>query len=124
MKRIPWNKNKKGLYSVEYLEKLRKAHTGKKQSFETIEKRVSKFRGSKHKLWKGNDVGYRGLHYWVKRELGTPAYCAYCNDNSKNTYHWANISHAYKRELSDWVRLCVNCHSKYDRGIIKLDLRQ
>lgn len=29
-------------------------------------------------------------------------------------YHWANISRSYKRDLSDWVRLCASCHKKSD----------
>ncbi|HBP65504.1 MAG TPA: hypothetical protein DD730_14900 [Desulfosporosinus sp.] len=33
-------------------EKLRKANLGKKQSLETIEKRVSQYRGDKHYMWK------------------------------------------------------------------------
>ncbi len=117
-----WNKGKKGVYSPEYLAKLVKSHTGKKQSAETVEKRVSKFRGDKHILWKGDNVGYFALHSWVRRILGKANKCCYCNGLSKSvTFHWANKSHQYKRELSDWMMLCVPCHSKYDRGLITID---
>lgn len=53
-KQIPWNKgkhtrqvpwNKGGHHSEESKEKMRKSHTGLKQSKETIEKRVQKIRG-------------------------------------------------------------------------------
>src|SRR3990167_6202432 len=30
---------------------------------------------SKNPGWKGNKVGYQGLHQWVRRKLGTPSYC-------------------------------------------------
>lgn len=106
--------------SASYKLTAKKSHTGLVQTKETIEKRVSKFRGDKHFLWKGDDVGYVALHNWVRRRLGTPRYCAYCEAEDKLVYHWANISHAYKRDLSDWIRLCVSCHSKYDRGLIEL----
>ena len=72
--------------------------------------------------WKGDEVGYHGLHKWIARQLGKPQHCAYCQNTSlePRNYHWANISHAYKRDLSDWIRLCAKCHSHYDRGIITL----
>lgn len=44
----PWNKGKIGCYSEETIEQLRISHTGKKQSAETIQKRVDKLRGRKH----------------------------------------------------------------------------
>ncbi len=28
---------------------------------------------------------------------------------------WANKSHTYKRELTDWFALCGTCHKKYDK---------
>lgn len=40
-----WNKGKKGCYSEETIERLRKSHTGKKQSAETIQKRTEKLKG-------------------------------------------------------------------------------
>ena len=70
--------------------------------------------------WKGDKVGYSGLHAWVRKELGKPNHCAYCQTTTAKKYEWANISHSYKRELSDWIRLCVSCHRLYDNGKIKL----
>lgn len=78
--------------------------------------------GHENGNWIGDEVGYSGLHKWVAYYLGKPSCCAICHSTDKKIYQWANISHAYKRELSDWVRLCVKCHSAYDRGKIKLDI--
>lgn len=65
--------------------------------------------------WKGNNVGYSGIHMWVKSKLSSPNVCQMCGSNDENKmYHWANISGEYKRNLKDWIRLCVPCHSKYD----------
>jgi len=75
-----------------------------------------------HSCWLGDKVGYMGLHRWVTKHLGRPKYCAYCQ-NSKlehRQYHWANLSHCYKRDLSDWIRLCAKCHKLFDLGKIKL----
>lgn len=43
--RTAWNKGKTGIYSKETLEKNRIAHFGKKQSQETINKRIEKLKG-------------------------------------------------------------------------------
>lgn len=68
--------------------------------------------------WKGDEVGYSGLHQWVKRQLGTPNTCEHCKKSglSSKAIHWANKSQQYKRDLSDWIRLCASCHKKYDMG--------
>lgn len=76
-------------------------------------------RDEKHHQWKGNKVGYGALHSWVQRRLGTPQECWQCGTTEKRRYQWSNTSREYKRELSDWRRLCIPCHKKYDRTKIK-----
>lgn len=75
---------------------------------------VSLPRGSNHHLWKGNDVGMGALHKWVERNRGKPNQCEHCTTTDANRYEWANISGQYKRDLSDWVRLCKKCHIAFD----------
>ncbi len=72
--------------------------------------------GEKHSHWKGEKVSYSGLHHWISKTLGHPNICVNCGFTSDNHHkmHWANKSHKYKRIVSDWIRLCVPCHSKYD----------
>ena len=80
--------------------------------------------GKKNPRWKGDDVGYSGLHAWVLRILGKPIRCENCP--SKKNLQWANISKKYKRDINDWKQLCVVCHRRFD-GITKLskeDARQ
>ena len=74
--------------------------------------------------WKGDKISYSGLHNWVRRLLGKPRHCAYCGSENKSeqSYHWANLSRSYKRELSDWVRLCGKCHKAFDMGRISIKL--
>lgn len=57
---------------------------------------------------------YRALHRWVEYHLGKPKRCDNCADTSDRMYDWANISGEYKRDLSDWKRLCRPCHMKMD----------
>lgn len=69
--------------------------------------------------WKGEDVGYSGLHSWVRKELGVPEICEHCKREGLrgHSIHWANKSGEYQRNLADWLRLCVPCHSRYDNHI-------
>lgn len=46
-KQVPWNKGKTECYSEETLQKMRQVHSGKKQSSETVRKRVEKVEGQK-----------------------------------------------------------------------------
>lgn len=74
-------------------------------------------RGEKSHSWKGNEVGYRTIHEWVISILGQPTKCSDCvkeNLFGKNI-HWANKDHAYRRVISDWMRLCSKCHGEYDK---------
>jgi hypothetical protein len=98
----------------ETAEKISKANSGKPKPW---------LLGKNHHLWKGDNVSYRALHHWVTRHLGSPKHCTYCGRDDQKKYEWANISHAYKRELSDWIRLCTKCHAKMDgnRGRKKLN---
>ena len=71
--------------------------------------------GKNNHNWKGDKVGYFGLHDWVYKNLGQPSKCSDCGTTDLNKrFEWANISGKYKRVLSDWKRLCCSCHKKFD----------
>ena len=94
--------------SKEWREKLGKSHIGK-------------LCNEKHPLWKGENVSYRCLHMWVHRKLGKPMLCEFCGKEKTTvkSIHWANKSHNYLRNLTDWISLCVHCHKAYDRKQLK-----
>ncbi len=79
-------------------------------------KGIEGFKGELNPNWKGNKVGYSGLHKWVVQQLGVPEICELCGKIGLKNHkiHWANKSHKYLRKLDDWIRLCVSCHRKYD----------
>lgn len=98
--REPWNKGKKtGIVPW--------------NCFKKGDPRIS---GENHKDWKGDNVSYGGIHKWIAKKLGKPMMCQLCLTNTKRMYHWANISGEYNRDISDWIRLCVPCHKKYDKN--------
>lgn len=75
--------------------------------------------GELNPSWRGNKVKYRALHAWVQYRLGKPHNCEHCGRTNlpHRQYHWANISRKYRRELSDWLRLCASCHKAYDSKV-------
>ena len=79
--------------------------------------RAKKYIGERHPMWKGEAVGYTGLHKWVSKNLGRPFVCEHCG--ATENLEWANKSHNYKRSLEDWIGLCPSCHSIYDNILEK-----
>lgn len=71
---------------------------------------------SNARLLPDDKVTYNSIHHWVAGRLGRPKTCSECSLSSDNSrqFHWANVSGEYKRDLSDWKRLCVSCHLKFD----------
>lgn len=71
--------------------------------------------GEDNPFWKGDKVGYHGIHIWIRKQLGKPLFCEHCktSDTTKK-YQWANRSGQYKRDVADWMRLCLSCHKKFD----------
>ena len=75
--------------------------------------------GKNHYAWTGDKASYSALHMWLHLHLGSAKKCETCGlkqrkNGKKSYFHWANISHTYKRDLKDWKQLCVKCHYKYD----------
>ena len=78
-------------------------------------KKSPQFANEKNHNWKGNSVSFCGLHKWVYRYRGKPKKCTFCGKiGNPRQIHWANKSHKYIRDLSDFFELCVSCHKKYD----------
>lgn len=113
-----WNKGLKS--SKEWREKVRQARLGTTIPVKTKAKmKLSAKVAEENHKWLGDDVSYTGLHMWVKNHLGKPKKCEHCGrtDLPLRKYHWANIDHKYRRNLHDWLRLCVDCHRKYDKNL-------
>jgi hypothetical protein len=113
---IAWNKGKK--YSIE--EKIKLNLTGLQLGSKALKgKNRPDITGVKNNMWKGDDAKYVAKHMWIASKLGKPCTCEFCGrTNLKGRQiHWANKDHTYKRDLEDWIRLCVKCHSNYDKTL-------
>ena len=82
--------------------------------------RVAKKRnqtGDKNDSWKGNDAGYKALHYRVSVLRGKPSLCVMCESEVK--CQWANVSGEFENPY-DYIRLCASCHSRFDKKVDNL----
>lgn len=76
--------------------------------------------GENHPFWKGDDVGYHAVHDWIAKNKEKPKECLHCGKKpgfdsiGRNKIHWANVSGEYKRDLNDFIPLCIKCHRDYD----------
>ncbi len=78
-------------------------------------------RGRENPKAQKSTVTYSGIHEWAKRYIERTV-CAHCGARNR-MLHTANISGEYKRDLVDWVVLCVPCHSEFD-GQTKVSNRE
>lgn len=128
-KKLIWQQSKKcgSCSSKEVFKKINTPKYREKMSVIAKEKKYGHWMQGKKltKEWKENigkasrkrvkdNPGYSALHMWVKNNLGKPKKCTFCKTNK--ILHWANKSHKYKRDLNDWISLCIKCHRKYDIG--------
>ena len=92
---------------------------GKHISVETRKKMSEIMKGQtndKCRNWKGDDVGYWGIHDWLATNYGKANKCENpeCSGKSKN-YQWAKKRDVpYKRIRGYFEMLCVSCHTKQD----------
>ena len=82
-------------------------------------------KGERNNLWRGNDVGYGGVHKWVRKYYGVPKKCELCGTSTvpvgykeKYFFQWSSKTGKYNRLRETWWTLCVKCHEKYDREIL------
>ena len=82
--------------------------------------------GSDNVNWAGDKASYGTVHDYISYHYGQPQICEHCDakDLGSRKHQWANISGEYKRDRSDWLRLCAKCHFKYDGRNKHLEMYQ
>ena len=132
-----WRRNlslsKKGKkFSEEHKRKISLANMGKnvgKHHSEETKLRIAlAVKGlnsnEKNGSWKGDRVGYKGLHIWMRSNMPKPDLCQLCFIGPAEDL--ANITGKYTRDFSNWRYMCTQCHCMYDgttdrlrKGILK-----
>ena len=72
------------------------------------------YSGKQCPAWKGDKVGKKGVHDWLRRGWGRPNLCEHCLRTDRANYEWACKNHKYRRIRKDYLRLCRSCHRIYD----------
>ena len=73
-----------------------------------------------HYGWKGDSVGYRQAHAWVRREFlkDGPLTCSKCGGTKR--VEIANVTGNITRDKKDYTPLCKRCHNYFDGQIYLL----
>jgi len=80
-----------------------------------IGKKRPELSGENNSRWRGDKVGYSGIHQWIRNIFGKANCCEMCTKDNLKRYEWASINGEYSRDRSGWISLCKSCHVKYDR---------
>lgn len=108
-------------HTKERCENISKALTGRKISEEHRKNTIKNAkRGKEHCRWKGDEIGYRGLHSWMRKIVPKPEFCEECKKNKP--YDLANKG-VYDRSPKNWEWLCRKCHLVKD-GRLHNNLKQ
>jgi hypothetical protein len=74
--------------------------------------------------WRGDKVGYNGIHTWLRTNFGYPPFCEFCHTvGCRKTREW-NIQWAlkkgckYERKRENFIGLCKICHRRYDNTLL------
>lgn len=101
-------------HTEEAKEKIKEASVGRKHT-EKTKQRISRAHSEELSyLWKGDKVGYWGVHRWVYKNKGKAVACLMNDETCKGKFEWSNVSQEYKRDLDDWQQLCRSHHRRYD----------
>ena len=90
----------------------RKGENNPSKRIEVRKKISENVSGEKHGQWKGNKVGYKGLHEWIRTHKPKPLFCEDCKKLPPKNL--ANLSGEYRRDINDFKWLCCKCHIKLD----------
>lgn len=77
-------------------------------------------RGENNPSWKGDGVGWNGIHWWLRRHHPKAGTCEECGRLGKTDWAFLHHPEPYTRVLSDYAELCRSCHVRFDRGYLTL----
>lgn len=69
---------------------------------------------NKNPAWKGDKVGYKTLHKWIREHKPRIDYCEHCKKIDTKRLVLANINGKYTRDFNNYLWLCDSCHRTFD----------
>lgn len=103
--------------SQEHKRKIGLGHQGRKLS-DNAKRRIGLAHSNEaHWNWKGEEVQYRALHHWVRKNFPVPKHCVFCSEEKR--LYLANMTGIYNREIINWKYLCAKCHIKHDDIVVR-----
>jgi len=110
----------KGIKNPGFGKKLSDQH--KKKLSEALKGKEC-LRGENNSGWKGADVGYHGIHAWLRKYFGNANKCENpnCQYTNPKRFEWALLKGCkYERKKENFWMLCKGCHSQYDSVVSNL----
>lgn len=94
--------------------KMSLAHKGKKINESHKRILIESTSGENNHLWKGDNVGYKALHMWIRKYLPKPedGLCELCH--LVPFREAACITSIYNRDFKNWAWFCARCHMRWD----------
>lgn len=83
------------------------------ESISLMKKNRRSYFNEANPMWKGDDVGNKALHMWIRSKKDSAKECENCKE--VKPLDLANISQQYKRDVNDFRWLCKKCHANYDQ---------
>ena len=74
----------------------------------------------KNPNWKGDDVGYQGIHKWIRKYVPKPETCEMCHENKRLLA--ACVTGVYNRDPKNFKYICYKCHNHMDGTVNNLKL--
>lgn len=91
-------------------------HGGGKYCSQICSNKSTQKKGKENQNWKGDKVGYYGIHDWLQLHFGKANKCEQCG--SVKTIQWAKLKgKKYERKRENFWQLCARCHVFYDGTI-------
>ena len=114
------NANRFGKHlSDEHKRKILEANKGKKHTLEHRRKNSEAKKGENHPNWRGDNVGYQGIHTRVRKVKSKPENCEICGlpefYENLGRIELSNIqNHQYTDNPDDYQYVHHSCHAEYD----------
>lgn len=119
----PWNKGLKGVIIPWNKGIPRTEEEKRKMSLAKLGKPNPLIAGDLNPMYKPDrNIGYAQKHRVMRKKFEDIKVCQKCG--SDYDLELSNISGKYLLEESDWQKLCINCHKKYDNIVRNFKSKQ